>query len=130
MELEVLRYTNRVSSEAHREVSRVLVRGMCHSGWVGQESREQGCGGACLQRHSTQEVSHQAGDKVMGPGGGSRGCAPVPHYEAPLRDFPREKSPLQGDRALLSGTRPSPLLSENLWSIAVIQAHFTLSSVF
>lgn len=58
MELEVLRYTNKISSEAHREVSWALARGICHSG----RAREAAL--LCVGREGSVEMDEGRMDEM------------------------------------------------------------------
>ena len=94
MELEVLRYTNKISSEAHREVSWALARWTCHSGGPGKQPclvwAERGMlrwmvlGWHWSPGHtSRQEVPLQAGCTVL-----ASYCSPVGTGHAGQRLWP------------------------------------------
>lgn len=57
MELEVLRYTNRISSEAHREVSGAGCWNAVRAG-LGRLHRSVGGRGAALRRESFEKALH------------------------------------------------------------------------
>lgn len=111
MELEVLRYTNKISSEAHQEVSWALAHWTCRSGWageaallcVGQDGGVQvdGLGGALVP--SRQEVSLQTRDTVLAvycsPVGTGQGGPVLTVRYPPSGNFPARSPDFRDSRA-------------------------------
>lgn len=111
MELEVLRYTNKISSEAHQEVSWVLAHWTCRSGWAGEAAllcvgqdggvEVDSLGGALVP--SRQEVSLQTQDTVLvvycSPAGTGQGGPVLTLRYPPSGNFPARSPDFQDSRA-------------------------------